>query len=129
MVRRICMMFLDKIITTNDYSCGDLDLSFSGTIPYVVHMIITIIKIVIPVLLIIFGMIDFLKSVTASKDDEIKKGQKTFISRLIAAVIVFFVIQIVQLVVSFASNGDGNIVDCFNCFVNNNQCIDNGVSE
>ena len=121
------MMYL--LNTTSYYKCGDLDLQFSGTIPYVVHIIITVIKIAIPVLLIIFGMIDFLKAVTASKEDEIKKGQQTFIKRLIAAVIVFFVIQIVQLVISFASNSDDNIVSCFNCFVNNKQCIDIGKSE
>ena len=106
---------------TNLFSCGNLGFSFSGSIPYAVHMIITIIKIVVPVLLIIFGMIDFMKSVTAAKEDEIKKGQQTFIKRLIAGVLVFFVIQIVQLVVRFASNSDSNITNCFNCFVNGSK--------
>lgn len=104
--------------TEATYTCGNLDLEISGTIPYVISIIITIIKFLIPVLLVIFGSIDFLKSVTASKEDEIKKGRQTFISRLIAAVIVFFIIQIVQLVVRFASGDDSNIVGCFNCFIN-----------
>lgn len=115
-------MFLD-VVTDATYKCGNLNLEFSGTIPYVISTVITIIKIVVPVLLIIFGMIDFLKSVTASKEDEIKKGRQTFISRLIAAVIVFFVIQIVQLVCKFASGNDNNIVSCFNCFVNQDSCV------
>lgn len=115
------MLFLDKLNTNGLYKCGSLDLEFSGTIPYVISTIVTIIKIVVPVLLIIFGMIDFLKSVTASKEDEIKKGQQTFIKRLIAAIIVFFVIQIVQLVVKFASGNDESIVKCFDCFVNGNS--------
>jgi len=114
-------MILD-VATDASYKCGNLNLEFSGTIPYVISTIITIIKIVVPILLIIFGMIDFLKSVTASKEDEIKKGRQTFISRLIAAVIVFFVIQIVQLVCRFASGNDDNIVGCFNCFVNQEGC-------
>ena len=123
------MLFLDKIDMGSSYTCGNLDFSFGGTFPYVVHTIITIIKIVVPVILIIFGMLDLAKSVTASKEDEIKKGQQTFIKRLIAALIVFFVIQVVQIVVNFASGEDENIVNCFNCFVNNNDCIDNGKAD
>lgn len=116
------MMFLEKINMQGTYTCGsNLDFEFSGTFPYIVSLIITIIKIVVPILLIIFGMIDFLKSVTASKEDEIKKGRQTFIQRLIAAVIVFFVIQITQLIIGFASNSDSDIVDCFDCFVNRNS--------
>ena len=38
--------------------------------------------------------------------------------RVIAAVIVFFVIQIVQLLISFVSGRNQDISRCFNCFVN-----------
>lgn len=103
------------------YTCGNLDFSFSGMIPYVVSTIVLVLKIAVPVLLVIFGSIDFLKAVTASKEDEIKKGQQTFIKRLIAAVLVFFIIQIVQLILNFAANDDG-ISGCFNCFVNGKNC-------
>lgn len=113
------MMFLaDKFILGDLYRCGNLNFEFSGTFPYLVSTAILIIKIVVPILLIIFGMLDLGKAVVASKEEEIKKGQQTFIKRVIAAVIVFFVIQIVQLLVGFISNGDQNISRCFNCFVN-----------
>ena len=111
-------MMLAKLSTTAVYTCGATDLEFSGTFPYVVHTIILIIKIAVPVLLIIFGMIDLGKAVIAQKEEEIKKGQQTFLKRAIAAVIVFFVIQIVQLIVRFVSNNDTSISNCFNCFIN-----------
>ena len=88
-------------------------------IPRTVHLIIVVLKIAIPVILVILGMMDLLKGVTASKEDEIKKGQQMFIKRLIAAVIVFFVFTIVQLVVSFADNSNEGIMNCANCFINN----------
>lgn len=100
------------------YKCGSLGFEFSGTFPYLVSTAILIIKIVVPILLIIFGMLDLGKAVVASKEDEIKKGQQLFIKRLISAVIVFFVIQIVQLLIGFVSNSDSDISKCFNCFVN-----------
>lgn len=85
-----------------------------------VHTIIVAIKVVVPILLVIFGMLDLFKGITAQKDDEIKKGQQIFIKRLISAAIVFFVISIVQLLVSFVATGKGeeNLMDCASCFLN-----------
>ena len=122
------MMFLvDSFNLDELYKCGNLGFEFSGTFPYLISTAILIIKIVVPILLIIFGMLDLGKAVVASKEDEIKKGQQTFLKRVVSAVIVFFVIQIVQLLVSFISNSDQNVSRCFNCFVNgkiaDNACI------
>lgn len=111
-------MFLARVLTDLEYTCGGTNLIFSGTFPYMVSTIVTIIKIAVPVLLIIFGMLDLGKAVVAAKEDEIKKGQQTFIKRAIAAVIVFFVIQIVQIIVRFVSGNDSSVAGCFNCFIN-----------
>lgn len=110
-------MFLAKVLLEAEYTCGGTNLVFSGTFPYLVSTIITIIKIAVPILLIIFGMLDLGKAVVAAKEDEIKKGQQTFIKRAIAAVIVFFVIQVVQIVVRFVSGNDNTVAQCFNCFI------------
>lgn len=83
-----------------------------------IHSIVVLIKIAVPVVLVIFGMLDFMKGVIASKEDEIKKGQQIFIKRLIAGAIVFFVITIVQLVMSFVSNDDNSIWACANQILN-----------
>lgn len=112
-------MFLVDVKMGLEYTCGNIgDLSFSGTFPYLVSYAVLIIKIAIPIILIIFGMLDLGKAVMASKEDEIKKGQQTFIKRLVAAVLVFFVIQIVQIVIKFVSSNDTSISNCFNCFIN-----------
>lgn len=71
----------------------------------------TIIKIAIPVILIVYGMFDFGKSVMAGKEDEIKSNQKLFLKRLIAAALVFFVLSIVQLVLGII-NVDNGIIEC-----------------
>ena len=82
-----------------------------------VHTIILAIQIAVPVLLVIFGMIDLFKAVMASKEEEIKKGRQTFVKRLITAVIVFFVIAVVKFLISFVADDDG-IMTCANCFLN-----------
>lgn len=119
-------MFLAKVLMNGEYTCGGTNLIFSGTFPYMVSTVVLLIKIVVPILLIIFGMLDLGKAVVASKEDEIKKGQGLFIKRAISAVIVFFVIQLVQIIVRFVSGNDASVANCFNCFINgtadNNAC-------
>ena len=114
------MMFLAKLSMKEgaDYTCGGMNLNFWGGFPYIISTAVTIIKIAVPILLIIFGMLDLGKAVVASKEDEIKKGQQLFIKRVISAVIVFFVIQIVQIVIRFVSGNNGTVSNCFNCFIN-----------
>lgn len=112
------MFLAAKVLMDSEYTCGGTNLIFSGTFPYIISTIITLIKIAVPILLIIFGMLDLGKAVIAAKEDEIKKGQQTFIKRAIAAIIVFFVIQIVQIIVRFVSGNDQNVAGCFNCFIN-----------
>ena len=106
------------INTKATYECGNMGLSFSGMIPNVVSIIIKAIQIIVPILLVVFGLIDLAKAVMAQKEDEIKKGQQTLIKRAIAAVIVFFVIPLVGLIINFVSGDDDTISSCFNCFVN-----------
>lgn len=85
----------------------------------ITHTVILIIQIAVPVILVIFGMIDLMKGIMAQKEDEIKKGQQTFVKRLLAAAIVFFVVAIVKLIFTFvADDKNGNMLNCANCFIN-----------
>ncbi|MBR3210257.1 MAG: hypothetical protein IKF82_08375 [Bacilli bacterium] len=88
----------------------------------VVSVIIRLIKIAVPVLLIIFGMIDFAKSVVAKNEDDVKKYRKQFFSRVVSAVIVFLIVFVVQFAVNLISsvedqvNEDGTTVsDIWSC--------------
>lgn len=95
--------------------CAKMDPSLSTFI----HNIIMIIKIAVPIVLIIFGMIDLGKGVVASKEDEIKKGQSSFIKRLIAGIIVFFMVSISQLVIGIIDKeSGGGFWSCANKIMN-----------
>ena len=67
---------------------------------YIVHAI----WIGIPILLIVFGMIDLGKAVIASKEDEVKKATKAFGKRFLYAVGVFAVVWIVTTVFSLVAD-------------------------
>ena len=109
-----------KFDMSTTYTCGDGNFVFEGLFPSVISTIVTVIKIGVPILLVILGMLDLGKAVMAQKEDEIKKGQSLFIKRLIAAVLVFLVVFVVQIFVRFIAEKDENknVKSCINCFIN-----------
>lgn len=102
-------------------SCGNGYLEgIPGMLPKVISIIYTIIQIAVPVVLVIMGMLDLFKAVTAQKEDEMTKARKMLVKRLIYAVLVFFVMVVVKLVVSVADNDNkAKILDCAECFITN----------
>lgn len=89
-------------------------------IPKIISTIVTVIKVVIPILLVIMGMLDFAKSMSAGKEEDIKKGQKIFVKRLISGALVFLVFTFVQFVISFVADEEDkdNLATCSQCFLN-----------
>lgn len=59
-------------------------------------------RIIVPVLVIVLGMIDLAKAVVASKEDEMKKAQATFVKRLIIGVAFFFIPVFVDIMMWLA---------------------------
>lgn len=123
---------LTKVSQDLSYTCGSGTISFDGMFPRITSVIILIIEVAVPVALIIFGMLDLGKAVIAQKDDDIKKGQSTFLKRLLAAALVFFVIFLVKIVIGLVASKDNeNIVGCIDCFVHGNTdtCKLNGTAK
>lgn len=89
-------------ITPGDYNSGFC--ANTANIWQIVGIILLVVKIVIPILLIIWGMLDLGKAVVAAKDDEIKKATKSLAMRAISAVIIFFIPTLVNVVFGMISN-------------------------
>lgn len=92
-------------------SCEEfMGLEQTSTLISLLKSIITIIKVVVPILLVVWGMLDLGKAVIAQKEDDIKKGQNTLMKRSIAAVIVFLVPTIIGLLLK--AIGENDIAEC-----------------
>ena len=65
--------------------------------------IINIIKIAIPILLIVFGMIDFGKGIFSMDENEMKKSQSKFMKRVIVAVAFFMIPTFIGIILNIAS--------------------------
>lgn len=101
------------------YKCGTIIPKMAEIIPKLTSTIVDLIKIGVPILLIVFGMLDFGKAVMAQKEDEIKKSQALFVKRLLSAALVFFVFIIVEVVFNIVASGESTTIwDCVDCFIN-----------
>ena len=84
------------------------------TMIYYVKLVLRILQIAVPIGLILFGTIDMAKAVIAGDEKKMKEAQKPFIKRIIAAVIVFLIPIIVNMVLSFVTTGNSDWIDCWN---------------
>jgi len=110
-------------------SCGGF--TFDPILPGITSLLVTAIKVFVPLVLIFFGMLDLGKAVMANDEKVMKEAQSKLIKRFVYAVLVFLVVALVQLVFSMlgkageksentANNPEKtNISQCINCFVNN----------
>lgn len=100
--------------------CGDA-FDIPSKIPPITSFIINFLKIVTPIVLIVVSIISLVKAIMASKEDEMQKATQGLKKKVIAAVMVFFVINIVQFVIFKVADSSetGSIGDCLSCFINN----------
>ena len=73
-----------------------------ASISYLVNQVLTYVRIIVPIIIILLGSLDFAKAVVVGKEDEIKKIQKQFIIRIVAGVLVFFAPAIVNIIMKLA---------------------------
>ena len=90
----------------NIKSCQDL---FSPTTINEIDKIMGLVRIAVPIILIVFGIIDFFRATFSDNEDNMKKDRERFIKRIIAAIIVFIVPMFVHLVLTIANNVWGYI--------------------
>ena len=99
----------NKFIDDDNGECG-----FSDKLLVIINNILRWIKYILPAIVIILGIIDFIKAIASDKEDEMKKAQKRFIIRLISAALVFIVPLIITFILDkmgFTANSCG--IDLF----------------
>ena len=122
----VCLFLTGADKFPNNYtetftSCGEGYLKeIPEALPKAISVIYTVIQVAVPVVLVIFGTLDLFKSISAQKEEEMKKGRQLLVKRLIYAAIIFFVFMVIRVLVSIAADKDGSkIIQCADCFIRN----------
>lgn len=76
----------------------------------VVKQVLNIIHIIVPIILIIMGTVEFIKMIT---NPDNKKSYKSLLNKVIATVIIFFLPFIVNLVIGLFDGSKYDVVKCW----------------
>ena len=114
----ILLIKIEPVSAMKVVNCGGLN-----EVPYVplrfVGRVINIIKVVTPIVLIIMGMVDMARATTANSEKDMDASRKRFMKRIVYAVMVFFVISVVQLLFSILQTSvfknENNLLGCMTC--------------
>lgn len=97
-------------------SCGNGALTdIPAQLPTFTRNLVFLIQLLIPLALIALGIYDFIRAIIASDDKLMQESQKRFVRRIIAGVLIFFVIAIVKLIFGLIP-GNVNTLGCVPCF-------------
>lgn len=94
--------------------CGKFNKVF-----YVFGIALQFIYILTPILLIVTGMITYLKVVSKSDDKDMKSAQKQLTNKIIAAVVIFLMVPITKMVINLVA--DDGWIACADCMFNPSQ--------
>lgn len=93
------------------------DIANDETIGPVIKGIYDAIRIGVPIILIIVGMVGMGKAIAQQKEDEIKKAQSVLVKQAVAAVIVFLMLSGVKILVG-AIGGTTDERNCIDMILN-----------
>lgn len=101
----------------------------------VIGYILLIIKIIVPLILIVLGSIDFAKAALSGDDKSTKDAAVQFGKRILIGLIIFFIPTIIDFFLSLVK-GTSEVVakyeNCTNCILNPNnsgKCSPRGITE
>ena len=116
---------------TREYvSCGSDTNKVTGIpkiIPQVTSFMVALLKIFVPIVLIISGMVEMMKSIAAGTAENVAKSKNKLIKKFVAALIAFFVVTFITTIVKLIADGNekATFVSCMSCYLNNdcdNEC-------
>lgn len=80
-----------------------------------IKFVVNIVKIGIPILLIVLGILDFSKAIFVGKEDEMKKTQEKFMKRIIIGVCIFLVPTILKFILTIGNTVWGDVISTDFC--------------
>ena len=108
-----------------DLECSEIATSDIGGI---IRTVYNAIRIGVPIILIIVGMVGMGKAIAQQKEDEIKKAQSVLVKQAVAAVIVFLMLSGVKILVG-AIGGTETETSCIDAILNKSCVVTDAVKD
>lgn len=103
---------VDDILKENENDCGTV---FNGDLKKFTNKVMNLFYIVGPILLILFGTLDFSRATVSGEKDALNKAGKKFSKRLLATILLFLSPVIVNIIISLNTSGYDLKGDAYVC--------------
>lgn len=103
---------VDDILKENENNCGTV---FNGDLKKFTNKVMNLFYIVGPILLILFGTLDFSRATVSGEKDALNKAGKRFSKRLLATILLFLSPVIVNIIISLNTSGYDLKGDAYVC--------------
>jgi hypothetical protein len=89
----------------------------------ILGIILTVVKIAIPMVLILTGIATFFKTVTSGKEDDLKAAALQFFKKMIAGLVIFVLPGLMDYIFdNFVDSNKSSFTQCTNCFLDTGSC-------
>lgn len=106
--------------------CGGMEYGIPAGIATFSRNIYNLVKIMVPIIIILLGMLDFAKAAMASEIKNMDEYKNKLIRRIIAGVMIFFVLSIVNFVfTNIKTDNSSGIIGCLACFTTTEEACNN----
>lgn len=121
-------VFADETTTTIDYQyfCNNPGVM---DVFRILSYILLIAKIVAPILIIVFGMIDYTKAITSNDEKAISKATKALVRRFVTGLLIVLaptmllaLVHLIDDTKAFASKNHYEFGKCTRCLLNYKEC-------
>ena len=106
------MEILDFLVKTTTALPTDTTICTDQTIKAILSLtklVLNVIRILVPIALIVLGSIDIGKAVIAGDEKKIKEAQKPFVKRVVAAILVFLIPWIVDIIMGILGSNQYSV--------------------
>lgn len=118
----ILLLLTPSMVSATEYMvCGN-DKKIAAAYGTIFSTLFSFVRIIVPILFVITGIIAFLKATAGKSEDSIDKAKGKLIHNAIAAAMIFFIVSIINFVISLVAGSGSNFSSCLNCMVHPNTC-------
>lgn len=116
-------LFLNVVYAATSSKIAFCDYSGVRRTFMLIGIIINIVKIAVPLILIITGMITFSKTIISGKSDDLTTSIGILAKKIIAGLIVFLIPSILDFTFDTLIGADeSNFTECTNCLLDTEHC-------
>ena len=119
----LCFLFSPMVVHAADYIVCGSDKKFPLVFADVVSLLYTLVRIVVPILFVVVGLISFLRALFSNSiDSDLDKAKNKLVVNIIIAGVIFFVVSIINFVINLAAGTGNSFSECLNCLINPSMC-------